>query len=155
MSLDFSEQQPEDNSSNKKNYLMTKPTIMAFLSKLIILSGVIFGALTQHHEGVQCSSPFRPLLSNADFNADGIVDNADVAELAQNLQNPRFDEYYALYDLNADRSVDSRDLVNAAQSIGDVSTNLDREAARTFQMAKHLRGDKSELEWVAVDSGNE
>jgi hypothetical protein len=83
------------------------------------------------HAGAMCGDPAEPLLLFGDFNADGVVDARDVAEIREVARAPR--TYLALYDRNADGVVDGRDVALVEAELGFASTTYDREIARAYR----------------------
>lgn len=97
-----------------------------------------------------CNLAFEPLLKVADFDANGVVDDVDISMLAEHMQVGPKQDYFALYDLTADRKVDVNDLKLAIDDIGLTSDVIDQEIATMFQGAVHLRGAKTDAEWLAL-----
>ena len=77
----------------------------------------------------KCIAGAKPLLSVADFNADGIVNNLDLILIAGVIKN---DQYIAYFDRNADGHVDAVDFNITNQEMGRNSTQLDREIAEVY-----------------------
>jgi len=117
------------------------------INRALVACALVVVVLGQHSGNVHCGDPFRPLLSVPDVNGDGTVDTADIAEVIDYLQGPPDAPYLALYDINADGAVTGADVGRISSSMGLTSSNLDQEAVRAFNLGRHLRGEKNELEW--------
>ena len=89
------------------------------------------------HEDAVCGDPAHPLLSVADFNADGKVNLKDVAMIVRKKLSHR---YYALYDLNADGELDGEDVKTTLHQVGSKSTATDRWLAKQYHRFEYLQG---------------
>lgn len=83
-----------------------------------------------------CMAGAQPIISVADFNADGIVDQADVEEIGTVIQDGI---YYTLYDRNVDGVVDQLDQDLTTRSIGVSSTDLDKSIVTLFHEVEELQ----------------
>lgn len=83
---------------------------------------------------VQCGDPAPPLLSVADFNADGIVNGEDISKIGQAVSGP----YLSLYDRNGDHVLDQLDVVISAQEMGSYSTPADQLLAQVWLANAHI-----------------
>lgn len=89
------------------------------------------------HADAECGDPRHPLLSVADFNADGKVTGEDISMIVRKKQNNR---YYAMYDVNADGIFDEHDVKKAIDQIGAASTALDQWLATQYNRFEYLQG---------------
>jgi hypothetical protein len=77
-----------------------------------------------------------PILSVADFDGSGLVDGADMKELAARISRR---DAAAFFDVDADGDVDEADLLRAAGQIGARSTSMDLELAALFRATERFR----------------
>ncbi|MDH5230264.1 MAG: hypothetical protein OEZ58_15360 [Gammaproteobacteria bacterium] len=83
-----------------------------------------------------CMAGAEPIISVADFNADGMVDGADLDELDSQLNS---DTFHTLYDRNIDGKIDSSDRDLAQADIGLSSSELDRSIVGLFKSTQYLQ----------------
>lgn len=89
-----------------------------------------------HGGGMETCEGARPVLSVGDFDGSGVVDGADVKELAKRIT--RRDDA-AFFDVEGDGDVDMGDLLVVAQHVGAKSTPLDQEIAAVFRATERYR----------------
>lgn len=104
-----------------------------FISIILVLAS---SRAIASHPPVQCGAAASPLLSVADFNADGRVTKKDISALVKHINSGH---YYALYDRNADGQLDKLDVNAAKLDKGQTSTVLDRKLASLYQQTKILQ----------------
>jgi len=110
----------------------------------LLISPITFA---EQHPPVQCGDTAQPLLSVADFNADGSVSYKDIIELSLYKESGK---YYAMYDRNADGLLDDYDLQVASNELGKSSTSIDRKLARLYQKTKILQTVSSPIQLQAL-----
>jgi hypothetical protein len=77
-----------------------------------------------------------PILTVADFDGSGVVDGADLKELAARIVRR---DQAAFFDVNGDFMVSDADLARAAAQVGARSTAMDRELAALFRATERYR----------------
>lgn len=92
--------------------------------------------IAHQHAPAECGAEATPLLSVADFDADGIVTGKDIKDLVNHKNSGT---YYALYDRNADGVLDAHDVHTATKDMKRESTEMDRKLAKLYQQAKALQ----------------
>lgn len=119
-------------------------------TKLCLLTATLsflINPSTWAHENAACGDPRHPLLSVADFDADGQVTGKDQRMIARKLNTKT---YYALYDVNADGVLDSKDVSQTAQQIGLSSTTLDQWLAQKYNSFEYLQGVSGHATLIAM-----
>lgn len=99
---------------------------------LVSVSGEAFAQHPAHCE----QENLQPILSNGDFDGDGIVTDLDLKLISNQVGS---DEYVAFFDLNADGFLNGRDVSLAARAIGVSSTSLDQQFASLFWATERYR----------------
>jgi hypothetical protein len=84
----------------------------------------------------------QPLLSAADFDASGYVDEEDFKLLKEKLKDS---SYEAIMDRDADSDLDHHDLMLAEREYGKASTPLDRELVTLYQATVRYRDVKQAI----------
>lgn len=103
----------------------------------------------ENHEGTQDSA--IPILSVADFNGDGSVNNLDIEDLtARSGSVAGEDLYHPLYDLNANGTIDEQDLTEANNDLGVDVPLLDQQIAQATQATMKYYGSEG-LEQAIAD----
>ena len=78
-----------------------------------------------------------PILSQPDFNGDGIVNGRDVVRLSFELIKGRFTgNYNSIFDVNGDGIVNRQDLRLTVSAINEPSSLLDQQLATLYQDVK-------------------
>jgi hypothetical protein len=92
-----------------------------------------------------------PILSVADFNGDGSVNNIDIEDLtARSGSVEGEDLYHPLYDLNANGTIDDQDLTEANNDLGADVPLLDQQIAQATQATMKYYGSEG-LEQAIAD----
>lgn len=114
--------------------------VYCYFFATIWLIGSSLAVASEHggmnHSGALCGDRANPLLSVADFNGDGVVDNNDIVILSKHVGGKG---YYALYDRNSDGDLTGADVALATKDIGMLSTVPDREIAKIYNRFKYLQ----------------
>ncbi|MDH5728311.1 MAG: hypothetical protein OEZ58_04940 [Gammaproteobacteria bacterium] len=97
-----------------------------------------------------CQGSAPALLSVADFDGNGFVDENDIVLVKKAAKK---DIYYAFYDYNADGEVNRKDVRLAKSDLGKSSSALDRQLAKLFHYNKQLQLVDSKQELRAMDFG--
>ncbi|WP_455203523.1 dockerin type I domain-containing protein [Kaarinaea lacus] len=108
--------------------------------------GLILGAPTlAADDNIICNGGAKPVLSVADFDANGVVNADDMLLIKKAIKR---ENYYAFYDVNVDGELDKKDLRRARQDLGMQSTLIDRQLALLFHRVKQyqLVDSKQELQ---------
>ena len=92
---------------------------------------------TSHSSNMNMTDIAQPLLTVADFNADGVVNDSDIQELNSRIAQSN---YHPLYDLNADLLLDGDDLQIAETTIGQTVPLLDQQIAQVTQATMKYYG---------------
>ncbi len=96
----------------------------------------------------ECIVSADPILSVADFDGNGLVDETDIRFVAKAAEQ----EYYqAFYDRNVDGEVDKRDVRLSRVDLGAQSTSLDRQIAKLYHYRKQLSPMTEAAELTALD----
>lgn len=111
--------------------MKSKQTLLMTAMSLVINQPILA------HEDAECGDPKHPLLSVADFDADGTVTGKDLSMLASRIGKG---SYYAMYDVNADGVLNGDDVAMAAQQMGASSTKLDQWIAVQYNRFEYLQG---------------
>lgn len=85
---------------------------------------------------MMCGDAGEPLLSVADVNGSGVVDDDDVVEVAHAVEAGT---YYAIYDRNGDDALTEEDVALTARDIGKESTVVDRELYTFYDRFRYLQ----------------
>jgi hypothetical protein len=88
------------------------------------------------HDHDICTGAAQPILSVADFDGNGIVDDNDII-LIKKVE--KRDIYYAFYDINVDGELDEEDIKRAKMDLGLESTIADRWLALLFHRVKQYQ----------------
>lgn len=91
---------------------------------------------TNHEHDTE--SGMQPLLTVADFNGDGTVNNDDLDDLFDRIVDSN---YHPLYDLNADSALTGADLDLAIASVGSNVSLLDQQIAQATQATMKYYGE--------------
>lgn len=103
----------------------------------------------ENHEETHDSA--IPILSVADFNGDGSVNNIDIEDLtARSGSVEGEDLYHPLYDLNANGTIDDQDLTEANNDLGVDVPLLDQQIAQATQATMKYYGSEG-LEQAIAD----
>lgn len=102
----------------------------------IILGVILILGYNSVFANVSCGDPAKPLLSVADFDANGIVDAKDIATLANVVGG---NTYFSLYDRNADGKLTGVDVNLAAKDLAKTSNETDQEIATIYNRFKYLQ----------------
>lgn len=104
------------------------------------------GAGAQEAEEAQeaaCPEPgVHPVLNIGDFNGDGVVDGADLKELASRIERR---DNVAFFDMNADGRVDCQDLLIVAGQVGQRSAPVEQELAAVFRATERYRDQNAAI----------
>lgn len=84
------------------------------------------------------ASGIQPLLTVADFNGDGTVNNTDLEDLSDRIINSN---YHPLYDLNTDSVLSGADLDLALAMVGSEVPLLDQQIAQATQATMKYYGE--------------
>jgi hypothetical protein len=79
----------------------------------------------------------QPLLTVADFNGDGIVNDSDINDLNSRIANSN---YHPLYDLNADSVLNNLDQEKAVATLNQAVPLLDQQIAQATQATMRYYG---------------
>jgi len=114
---------------------------------LLILSTTSISLFAGEHERKICGV-VDPLLSVADFNGNGVVDQDDIT-LITNVKNK--EQYYALYDVDTNGKIDDADISLASEQLGSTSQIIDQQLAILFNRNKQFQlvEDISEIRAMA------
>lgn len=85
-----------------------------------------------------CVKATSPLISVADFDANGTVNGKDIATLSRHIENGD-KPYYALYDRNADGELNNIDVYLASRDMNKNSSQFDQEIATIYNRFKDLQ----------------
>jgi len=111
------------------------------MDKLLPLSLLAMMSVTStlSYAGIEkreiCGS-VRPILSVADVNGNGVVDDDDIKLIKIAKEK---DIYYALYDFDTNGVVDDEDINIAKQQLGQTSKIVDRQFALLFNRNKQFQ----------------
>ena len=110
----------------------------SIISTAICMVTPIAALAADHHDSISstCGDPAPPLLSVADFNGDGVVNDSDIRMMKLALHEK---EYFAIYDRNADGKLNKRDLYRAKSDYGQVSSPTDQQLAKMYQRFSHIQ----------------
>lgn len=102
----------------------------------------------ENHQETQDSA--IPILSVADFNGDGSVNNIDIEDLAaRNGSVEGEDLYHPLYDLNANGTIDDQDLTEANNDLGVNVPLLDQQISQATQATMKYYGSEGQEQAIA------
>jgi len=107
-----------------------KKQTLAFLSTLLVSNPLLANE-------INCGNVPHPLISVADFDANGIVNGKDISTQAKHVGDNK--PYYALYDRNSDGKLDDLDITAATQDIKNESSQADQEIANFYNRFKDLQ----------------
>ena len=127
---------------------LSKKYLAVFVSGLLLpLSTSIADEDDQDHDNGVCMGSAPAILSVADFDGNGIVNDHDITI----IKHARKKEiYYAFYDINADGEFDKQDILDAKTDLGKSSTSLDRQKAVLFHQMKGFQIIDNEPELLAT-----
>ena len=93
-------------------------------------------ALAHDDDRKICQGAAQPILSVADFDGSGVVDENDIVLLEK---AERRGSYYAFYDINVDGKLDDEDIKRAKTDLGMPSVVSDRLLALLFHRVKQFQ----------------
>ncbi len=98
---------------------------------------------SEHHHHENPSNSTTKLLSVADFNGDGEVNNTDIEDILERYNSIQGDDlYHPLYDWDTDGDIDVTDIVEAVNTIGAEVPLLDQQIAQAVQATMKYYGSK-------------
>ena len=99
-----------------------------------------------------CGKGVTPILSVADFDGSGSVDQRDITLIKHAVKNKR---YYAFYDLNTDGKINREDVALAEVDVGKTSGEEDQSLARLFHQVKQFQlvDSREELNAMGFSQG--
>ena len=83
-----------------------------------------------------CMDGAKPIINVADYDGNGVVDEADVTDIESVIQE---NIYYTLYDRNVDGQIDQLDLELTKSDLVKTSTDLDQDITSLFHKVKSLQ----------------
>ena len=122
--------------------------VSMMLAGLILSSTTAYSGTGMNHDE-EMPEP-QALLSVADFNGDGVVNQRDISKIARAV---REGVYYAFYDHNADGKLNRRDIDEAIHDIGLESSDLDQYIAMMFARFGYLQTKTGEDIYGPLDKG--
>ena len=115
-------------------------TYLVTLCALLAFSGS--SAFAQEHGHSQASSGPEPVLSVADFDGSGEVNDRDLRLVRAQVESG---EYIAFFDRNADGVLNARDIELTQSEAGMQSEYVDQELAMAFHNTKQYRDQKTAI----------
>ncbi len=96
---------------------------------------------SDHSHDEDTQDLIKPLLSVADFNGDGNVDNADVRDIIARYEAVEGDDlYHPLYDTNVNGEIDNYDIENVIHALGENVPLIDQQIAKATQATMKYYG---------------
>ena len=127
---------------------LSKKTLAIIVSGLLIpLSTSIADEDDKDHDNGVCMGSAPAILSVADFDGNGIVNDDDITIIKRARKKK---SYYAFYDINADGKFNKQDIRHAQSDLGKSSTTLDRQKAVLFHQMKGFQIIDNEPELLAT-----
>lgn len=119
-----------------------------FFATLLLTSVAVQTAYADDDKAKICNGYAPPIMTTADFNGDGIVNEDDVVLISKARKK---EIYYPFYDLNADGKINRLDIRMTRDQIGQTSSNSERLIAKIFHGTKQYQTVESPQELVAMD----
>ena len=102
------------------------------------------------HDEIHDTTTATSILSVPDFNGDGNVDNADVADIISRYEAVDGEDlYHPLYDLNANGEIDNFDLEEVLHAVGEDVPLLDQQIAQATQATMQYYGSGGQEQAIA------
>lgn len=115
------------------------------LSSILVMSAAM--ADDDDDERGVCRGEAPAVLTVADFDGNGLVDEGDLLLLKKAKKK---EIYYAFYDVYVDGKIDRHDIRKAEADLGKSSTLLDQQLARLFHRTKQFQLVDSNVETGAM-----